>query len=79
MTCTFTNSKYGTITVTKRTVGPDGVTPINAADLFAFGINTNPAQTVQAQGGQTQSFSVPVGTYTVGELGSYINASGTGS
>ena len=76
--CIFTNSKAA-ITVTKYTVDKDGI-PINAAHLFTFGINTNPAQTAMVKNwvtaADTHPFGVPPGTYTVGELGAIHQPAG---
>lgn len=60
-TCTVTNTAYGTLTVHKQTIGGNGTFSFSANSIGDFDVTTTDGA------GSSDTFSVPVGTYTVSE------------
>lgn len=67
VTCTFTNTKRGSITVSKNVVAPDGTTDVSDDHEFHVTLNGADQKTVSEGKSKTYSNLIP-GTYTVAEI-----------
>lgn len=67
ITCTFTNTKWGSLTVWKDVVAPDGVTDVPDSHLFTFRLNNSPESNQLAADTSYTYENLAPGDYTISE------------
>ena len=69
VTCTFTNTKRGSITVIKNVVAPNGETYVDDSKEFDVTLNGGNQKTISEGASKTYSDLVPGEPYTIAEIG----------
>ncbi len=67
ITCTYTNTKRGSITVKKQVVAPNGTTPVSDNTVFTAHLNGGPSSTFRENYDVTYANLVPGTSYAVTE------------